>query len=1187
MSPKSFIWKIATPTILVMLFLVVSATPAWAFDMEYYTYGGFGPVTDAFRKIALIFSDDGYKGLFFTIAAMAIFFSGAAWTVKMASGMRMAPLTWGVPVLLGIAIYLGLFVPKGTIHVYDPVMNRFDTIGNIPVGVVATAGVVNSVERGLVNIIDTAGAPGAKYQDQAGGIGFELLRAATRATPKDAHMKASLARYMDDCVTFELTRPGTDLSLDVLRNNTSNFIPELAKAINPAIYTVYYDASAPEGTPMTCTDAWDTIEPIISNPSYYSDAVDAMCGQANFNPSTPAERQACRELAMNTLGATTGASVNPEDLLRQTYLANMLYHFYYTADHELAMQVQANRQIATSGAGMGVTMNSWMPIMRAVMTAVAIGMIPFLALFLPSPLYGKAISVMAGFFIFLTTWGIADAIIHGAAMDHAVDNFEDIRQSELGVYAAMAFPESSTKIQSMFGIVRSSSIMLASFMTMMLIRFGGHALAMMAGSMSGTIQGAGGQAGRQLTPEGKAAAMNEQQQASSMHKAWAKMDEDFLNGTARAGSFNSFSDAAAWQKRGGVERMGVDQAAIAQGREMGLIPGGMSDEAAMKHLDAQRNIGGADGSAQLTMDGAGGASLMNQVRRHGGWESASRADGSGAGWTSHESAAGKYTRDSNGEIGMAKTAAGINMDVSASSETRSLEKAGYSLAHNEAVERQLRADKTDSTTAAQAERFDQAVTNSEQEKLAFKVSEDSGLSQIRSEETGQSLAGHLRAGVGGSFIVKADAGGEAQIQWAGREGERQTWNVSEEQARAFEENRQAARTEAVSETLQDSQQLSYAQGLAERAGATEASSYMSEAQSIQAIRAAGGVNAETAFIRDWADHNLAEQGGAANDKNMQIAMERFNSMATNPNEHDRLQAEMQSWYRGEWGNAAGLAGGDQATHDRIDQTQANVAREHSGMAAEVSPAMSSAMKTTDNISSDSLNAPQGMGTLNRPTSSTVHDTRDRIRDHNEREMVGDGNIQTTIPGMLSEIGSHRQSVPGLPGTPPSATDPSRQPDINDSTNKLHTSNKATGERTELFTDHDGATGSTQQSMDMNRLSQGETRANPFEGITGSERITGIADRFAGGADTPTNTPTPDTGLGGFSTLSAGPSDETQAQWSQPAPWNGVGNTQPQQTTVVKKEASAADSFRPSDTGRPDEGQNTSRDKGRPMPKDSY
>ncbi|MDA8160111.1 MAG: conjugal transfer protein TraG N-terminal domain-containing protein, partial [Desulfobacteraceae bacterium] len=156
---RRFCLSVGTASALIVLCLADSAR---ALDMEFYTYNGFGPVSQAFRKLALIFSDAGYLGLFFTATVLGIVFAAMAFTVKMATGARLVPLVWAMPVFLGVLLYLGLFVPKGAITVYDPVLNRFDTIGGIPDGVVATAGILNKIERGLVEIIDTAAVPGAR-----------------------------------------------------------------------------------------------------------------------------------------------------------------------------------------------------------------------------------------------------------------------------------------------------------------------------------------------------------------------------------------------------------------------------------------------------------------------------------------------------------------------------------------------------------------------------------------------------------------------------------------------------------------------------------------------------------------------------------------------------------------------------------------------------------------------------------------------------------------------------------------------------------------------------------------------------------------------------------------------------------------------------------------------------------------
>ena len=87
--------------------------------------------------------------------------------------------------MFGAVLYLALFVPKGTITVYDPVLNRFQSIGQVPDAVVFTAGFLNKIERGMVDIIDTAAAPDAHYASTAGGIGFKALESVKGSAPKN------------------------------------------------------------------------------------------------------------------------------------------------------------------------------------------------------------------------------------------------------------------------------------------------------------------------------------------------------------------------------------------------------------------------------------------------------------------------------------------------------------------------------------------------------------------------------------------------------------------------------------------------------------------------------------------------------------------------------------------------------------------------------------------------------------------------------------------------------------------------------------------------------------------------------------------------------------------------------------------------------------------------------------------
>ena len=164
----------------------------------------------------------------------------------------------------------------------------------------------------------------------------------------------------------------------------------------------------------------------------------------------------------------------------------------------------ASKQTGTAWQSMGVTGDTWIPVIMAVMTAVSIGMLPFLLLFLPTPLFSKVISLIAGMFIWLTTWRIIDAVVHSFAMDYAAAVAQQVKQYNLGTMAINSFSTFGLKALSAFGNIRWSGLMLATVITGMLVKFGGSALAHLAGELTGTVQGTSGNAGQMKMDPGAA-----------------------------------------------------------------------------------------------------------------------------------------------------------------------------------------------------------------------------------------------------------------------------------------------------------------------------------------------------------------------------------------------------------------------------------------------------------------------------------------------------------------------------------------------------------------------------------------------------------------------------------------------------------------------------------------------------------
>ncbi|MCK9293487.1 MAG: conjugal transfer protein TraG N-terminal domain-containing protein [Desulfobulbaceae bacterium] len=864
------------PAILCLVFLLAAifyAAPAYAMDMEYYTYGGFGPITQAFTRLALIFSDAGYIGLFTVVTVLGFLAGAISWLVQAANGRQATPLSWALPIFFGIILYFGLFVPKGNITVYDPTLNRFMIIGGIPDAVVFTAGALNKIERGLVDIIDTAAALDSEYSRGAGGIGFKTLESVRNSYIKDNHLRTSLIRYTKDCVTFELMRPGTTLSLDTLRNGTTDFLTELDKAQSPAIFTVYYDAIEPAGVTKTCTQAWDLIRPIFQNPNSYAEAISKTCGKASFDSSNLLEHTTCTDLITSTLKFTTGNNVTPEKLIQQRQISEILYTFYYQEDVETAMLMEANRKITSQGVGVGIAMNEWIPIIKSIMTAIAIGMIPFLALFLPTPVFGKALSAMFGFFCFLTIWGITDAVIHTAAMDYAKYAFEEMRQSSLGVYSMAAFPALSEKMLSMFGIIRSSGIMLASVFTMMLIKFGGHALAMMAGSLSGAVSGAGGQAGSLLTPEGTSAAMSQQLKASGNLEG---MPQHRFSNMASSEAFNSIHSSVGNYNASMNARKALEKS--------GQIPPGTSDAdyAEMKQgFNQQAGTAAGQASVSLGPDGQATQGKTNTVMPSGSTLAGTTLGAGGAGVEILNGAWGKGSFNSDGHGGTNLTSAQINgMSPMALSEQNvhiNTEKASHALGTNESWDKMRSQLQTDGHTSGESRAYGQKLSNSEASGWERALGDKSGFTHGLSKEQQESISGSAGASIGvKAFGTGFKGGTEYTMTGTGKDGTQLSFAIDESTAKKFTEAQSQIRERAIAETFGDSKGLQFATNLANKIGATEAASYLNEASKMTRTTETTGADATTAFVEWYANSRY----GSSSPENIDKAGAALNHMAT-------------------------------------------------------------------------------------------------------------------------------------------------------------------------------------------------------------------------------------------------------------------------------------------------------------------
>ena len=986
----------------VLALLVLVSTPAFALDMEYYTYGGFGPIVLAFNKIALIFRDHDYQGLLFVITVLGLMASATAWMAKAATGMKIIPMIWAIPVMFGVVAYLALFVPKGNITVYDTVLNRFQTIGGIPDGVVFTAGFLNKIEKGVVDIIETAATPDTDYRKTAGGIGFQTLESVRGSSPKNSYVWSSAIRYTKDCVSFELMRPGTTLSLDELRNETTDFLNDLGKAVNPSVFTVYYEPAHPEGTAMSCTDAWNRLRQVYANPNNYTGAIKKLCGKAHFDPNNQAEINTCKRLLTSTMRFVSGMTVTPEKILQQRQIAEILYRFYFMDDYETAMLMDADRRITTNGLGIGLTMNEWIPIIRAIMTAIAIGMIPFLVLFLPTPIFGRAASVMFGFFVFLVTWGITDAVIHGAAMDYASYAFEGMRQSNLGVYAMASFPTLSVKMLGMFGVIRSAGIMLASIFSMMLIRFGGSALAHLATNLTSIARNIGAQTGKQLTPEGTAAALNEEVRAGGL---LAGIPEHRYTGLAHAEIWGLHRKVAKAEAA-----MNMKKAML----ESGLIPYDTSDPDIARMMESARMSAGTDsGPVEMSMSADGSVTRMQSktVNPDGSTTVMTTGPG-GAGMAMDTMGAGSATYSVGDDGGLTLTRASINGLAPVTVGTMAQHQMVTNAAHNlgsstnwNTLWEQLQKDGVTSSTARSfANRLDNAV------KANWKRAFDNKSSFVHSMD--EITRTQFLATIGAGF-KKIQMGTRGQVTVLGNDGETVSFNVSEDTANAFARDQARVRSEALQETLQNSEGLDYMTRMAKQMGASEAYNFLRDAKELKSSTESYGADLTTALVRNYA----IERYGSDDPEFIRKSIDHFNYFLTRggrqglKNVNDTINGFVSGRGYG-WGRTTS------DVQAAMEATRARVGGQDILKGA-VDQATSTASMKSSGINQGSFSAPASDIPMREPDGSkTIHDA-DSLHQVNRAEEAGRGRIQTTPAGMAKEgVGKVFQGVVDSQGNRP-------------------------------------------------------------------------------------------------------------------------------------------------------------------------
>lgn len=553
MKTKSFI------KILIIAGSIIKASVSYALDMDYYTWNGFDIEVEAWRILTLIFADNGYKTLFFAVITMGIFLGGFGTIFGLMSGTKQgSSLSWAWPLGLGVVLYLALIVPKGNLTIYDPVANKFQTIPQVPNGLVAVAGILNKIEKGLSDIITTSGGypPGAQYDNAAGGIGLSTILAFTGVNTMDAYLNQSLDEYVKECVIFEMEQPAPAITMSDL-DKTNDLLIVMGAAANPAVWVTYWDSSNPGGTTLTCSTAWANLSNILNQTTTYNQWEKKACSSAGFNTNDPIEVQRCESILGSTIEYLyDNPSFGATSFILNMALAQRLDQVIKKLNPELTQGLLANKQASIGGEGATIVASQYIPIAKAIFKAIIVGMIPFLILFLPTTLSVRTLGIVAGFFIFVTCWGICDVIIHNLVMVRTFNELQNIRDHGMSYTAATLWPTAGQRALNLYGNMRAGSVMFAAVISAVICKFGNYALTSIAGGVSGMITSTGHHIGSTIREPQAAAAYTDSLRGSIAPQLNARNNDFELDAFARGAKYTGTAagDITATQAFGGAAK---------------------------------------------------------------------------------------------------------------------------------------------------------------------------------------------------------------------------------------------------------------------------------------------------------------------------------------------------------------------------------------------------------------------------------------------------------------------------------------------------------------------------------------------------------------------------------------------------------------------------------------------------------
>lgn len=554
--------------------LSLAATPAFAVDTSFQVYDGFSETVDAFRLVALIFSDGRYETLVVICGVVGIALGAVLATVR---GQGMGIVSFGFQMLFGIGLFVGLVSTTGTVNIYDKVRNGYQAVGSVPNLIVVVAGTTNLMERALAEVIDDNTAdPDSKLEFGAGGHSFDLFLNAVspRGPMTDTFLDTTVKDYVRQCYPVARTSSAYAVDDDQLFRTSTDLSASFAAMASPATYSTVYTSANKGGTTMSCTEAWDNIQTRLSDSALFDDYAREVCQRTGYDVTDANQLTRCKSQLGEMGSMMMGTSLTLQAFMSDIMLGNAVGDVLFEDSPATASRVMANRAVISSGLATMSVANEWMPTIRATVFGIMLFMTPIALLFILTPLNLRVASYTLGLFVFVALWGVIDAGIYQLTLGRAMDALAEMRSNHVAANAWLLAPSSAMKALAIFGSFRTSAAGLAGAFTFTIFRFSGNVFtAFTSEALQAQSQGSSA-AAPLMTKEGYASALESQASASGT--------------MARRGAASSFGDFGERSSFAGNRAFGMAGSVL--GEHASDLAG--QSAFAMGGIDAARELGG-------------------------------------------------------------------------------------------------------------------------------------------------------------------------------------------------------------------------------------------------------------------------------------------------------------------------------------------------------------------------------------------------------------------------------------------------------------------------------------------------------------------------------------------------------------------------------------------------------------------